>query len=287
MRYHPRARTHQRADALAPWSSVPRAIGEFVHIGYGVIGSPARALAAAVLAGTMPWPEPAHEGRLLPARRPGRGASHGLHHGPWRRCEQESTRLACGDLGADEPTSREGKGGDDYATDRAGSLGLFCRGLVTRLLAISADLGIADDLADGAKSAGELARAVGADPGALHRILRALASDGIFAEETPGVYRNTEASEGLRRGPRWHDFAHLLAGYGTARWASSQPQVSRPSTGSTALTSGAGSGGITRSARRSIGRCRVAGSGRSTRLPARSGVETRSSWTSAAATVPC
>ena len=57
-----------------------------------------------------------------------------------------------------------------------------------------------------------LAREVEADPDALHRMLRALASDGVFAEEAPGVYRNTEASEGLRRGTRWHDFAHLFGG---------------------------------------------------------------------------
>jgi len=83
---------------------------------------------------------------------------------------------------------------------------------VTRLLAITADLGIADALADGPRPVEELAREVGADPDALHRILRALASDGVFAEEKPGVYRNTEASEGLRRGTRWHDFAHLFGG---------------------------------------------------------------------------
>ena len=69
---------------------------------------------------------------------------------------------------------------------------------MTRLLAIAADLGVADALADGPRPVDELAREVGADPDALHRILRALASDGVFAEEAPRVYRNTEASEGLR-----------------------------------------------------------------------------------------
>ena len=89
---------------------------------------------------------------------------------------------------------------------------LFWGALVTRLLAIAADLGVADALADGPRPVDELAREVGADPDALHRILRALASDGVFAEEAPGVYRNTEASEGLRSGTRWHDFAHLFGG---------------------------------------------------------------------------
>jgi hypothetical protein len=89
---------------------------------------------------------------------------------------------------------------------------LFWGALVTRLLAIAADLGIADALADGPRPVDELAREAGADPDTLHRILRALASDGVFAEEAPGVYRNTQASEGLRRGTRWHDFAHLFGG---------------------------------------------------------------------------
>jgi DNA-binding Lrp family transcriptional regulator len=89
---------------------------------------------------------------------------------------------------------------------------LFWGALVTRLLAIAADLGVADALADGPRPVDELAREVGADPDALHRILRALASDGVFAEEAPGVYRNTEASGALRRGTRWHDFAHLFGG---------------------------------------------------------------------------
>ena len=83
---------------------------------------------------------------------------------------------------------------------------------MTRLLAITADLGIPDALADGPRSVEELAGEAGADRDTLHRILRALASDGVFAEVAPGVYRNTEASEGLRRGTRWHDFAHLFGG---------------------------------------------------------------------------
>ena len=89
---------------------------------------------------------------------------------------------------------------------------MFWGALLTRLLAIAADLGIADALADGPRAVDELARDSGADADALRRILRALASDGVFAEVEPGVYGNTAASEGLRRGTRWHDFAHLFGG---------------------------------------------------------------------------
>jgi hypothetical protein len=82
--------------------------------------------------------------------------------------------------------------------------------LATRALAIVADLGVADALAGGPRPVGDVAREVGAEPDTLHRLLRALASDGFFAEEEPGVFRNTDAS-GLLRGA-WGDCAHLFGG---------------------------------------------------------------------------
>lgn len=84
--------------------------------------------------------------------------------------------------------------------------------LATRALAIVADLGIADTLAAGPRSVAEVAREAGADPDALHRLLRALASDGVFAEAEPGVFENTESSEVLRSGGGWADFARLFGG---------------------------------------------------------------------------
>jgi DNA-binding Lrp family transcriptional regulator len=84
--------------------------------------------------------------------------------------------------------------------------------LATRTLGIAAELGVADALADGPRPVTELARETGADPGTLHRLLRALASDGVFAETEPGVFENTEASEVLRAGGGWDDFAHLFGG---------------------------------------------------------------------------
>jgi hypothetical protein len=83
--------------------------------------------------------------------------------------------------------------------------------LGTRALAIVADLDIPEALADGPRRVEELAREAGADTGTLHRLLRALASDGVFAEDGPGVFRNTEASEVLRESG-WGDFAHLFGG---------------------------------------------------------------------------
>jgi O-methyltransferase domain len=84
--------------------------------------------------------------------------------------------------------------------------------LATKALGVAAGLGVADALADGPRPVGDVAREVGADAGVLRRILRALASDGVFVEEEPGVFRNTDASELLRRGGGWREFAHLFGG---------------------------------------------------------------------------
>jgi O-methyltransferase domain/Dimerisation domain len=83
--------------------------------------------------------------------------------------------------------------------------------LGTRALALVADLRVADALAGGPRPADELARELDTDPDTLRRLLRALASDGVFAEDQPGVFRNTDASELLRR-EGWSDFAHLFGG---------------------------------------------------------------------------
>jgi hypothetical protein len=82
-------------------------------------------------------------------------------------------------------------------------------GLVSRALALVAELGIARALAHGPMGVTELAQATRANTDTLHRLLRALASDGIFAEDAPGIFRNTPASEVLAR-DGWDDFAHLF-----------------------------------------------------------------------------
>src|SRR5215216_2160342 len=83
--------------------------------------------------------------------------------------------------------------------------------LVTRALALAADLRLAHALSGGPRGADELARDTGADADTLDRILRALASDGIFAETAPGVFENSPVSD-LLRTDGWDDFAHLFGG---------------------------------------------------------------------------
>jgi hypothetical protein len=82
--------------------------------------------------------------------------------------------------------------------------------LASRVLGIVSDLGIPQALSAGPRPVAEVAREVGANEETLYRLLRALASDGVFLEEEPRVFRNSEASELLRSG--WGEFAHLFGG---------------------------------------------------------------------------
>jgi O-methyltransferase domain/Dimerisation domain len=98
--------------------------------------------------------------------------------------------------------------------------------LVTKALGTAADLGVADALSDRPRPVAELAVEMGVDPDVLHRILRALASDGVFAEVEPGVFANTEASELVRRdGGGWHEFAHLFGGVFLTATGTLDPQT--------------------------------------------------------------
>jgi len=89
--------------------------------------------------------------------------------------------------------------------------GLMRGALTTKALAIAADLRVAHALAAGPRPLAELAAESGADPDALHRVLRALASEGVFEEVEPGVFASTPASE-LLAAPGWEAFAHVFGG---------------------------------------------------------------------------
>jgi len=83
--------------------------------------------------------------------------------------------------------------------------------MTAKAIGWAADLKIAEALAEGPRPVAELALSTGVDAATLHRTLRALASDGVFAEDEPGVFRNTDASELLGR-DGWPEFAHLFGG---------------------------------------------------------------------------
>ncbi|QSA97634.1 methyltransferase [Methylococcus sp. EFPC2] len=70
----------------------------------------------------------------------------------------------------------------------------------SRALYVAARLDIAGILGDDRLSVAEIAGRTGADPDALHRLLRMLASVGVFREMSAGLYRNNKLSSCLRTG---------------------------------------------------------------------------------------
>jgi hypothetical protein len=95
---------------------------------------------------------------------------------------------------------------------------------VTKPIYVAAELGIADLLASGPMSIEELSRATATRPDGLYRLLRALASVGIFAEVEDSLFGLTPMAALLRSGAfratacsfnaEWNDRAwmHLLKG---------------------------------------------------------------------------
>ena len=69
---------------------------------------------------------------------------------------------------------------------------------ISRAIYIAAKLGIADLLRDGPRTAAELAAATGAHASSLYRVLRALASVGVFTEDEKRGFALTPLSETLR-----------------------------------------------------------------------------------------
>ena len=72
--------------------------------------------------------------------------------------------------------------------------------IVSTALYVATKLRIADHLADGPRSVAVLAAASGANEDALYRVLRALASVGVFQETSPRTFTNTPPSATLRKG---------------------------------------------------------------------------------------
>ena len=72
---------------------------------------------------------------------------------------------------------------------------------VSQSLYVAARLGVADHLKDGPKTVGEVARATGVNEAALYRVLRLLASVGVFAEAGGRTFSLSPLAEKLLSGP--------------------------------------------------------------------------------------
>ncbi len=84
------------------------------------------------------------------------------------------------------------------ASDPMALMNLTAGKCVTQALAVVAELGIADLLKDGAKSVVDIARAANASEDGIYRLLRALASVGLFAETGKRRFRLTPLGKLLR-----------------------------------------------------------------------------------------
>ena len=71
---------------------------------------------------------------------------------------------------------------------------------IARLTYVAADLRLADLLKDGPRTAEQLATATGVQAPALYRVLRALASVGVFAETKGGRFKLTPLAATLQTG---------------------------------------------------------------------------------------
>src|SRR4029077_15025136 len=69
---------------------------------------------------------------------------------------------------------------------------------VSQAIYVAAKLGIADLLTEGPKSSGELAAATGADAPSLFRLMRALASLGVFSHAGSDYFALSGLGEGLQ-----------------------------------------------------------------------------------------
>ena len=89
-------------------------------------------------------------------------------------------------------------GAEHQVPPAAAMMGLITGYWVSQAVGAVALLGVADQLGEAGRDSDDLARAVGAEPRALYRVLRLLASLGVFAETAPGSFALTPLGETLR-----------------------------------------------------------------------------------------
>jgi O-methyltransferase/methyltransferase family protein len=84
--------------------------------------------------------------------------------------------------------------------------------LVSRLLHLAATLKLSDHLVDGPKSAEELARATATNPQALYRVMRTLASLGLYTEDSTHRFSLKPLGEALKSGTVGYATTLIIAG---------------------------------------------------------------------------
>jgi len=102
------------------------------------------------------------------------------------------------DVADRESASLNAAGEEPSASARATLLRIGLGFAAAQSLSVAAELGIADLLAAGPGTVEALAAATGTEPGALRRLMRLLAAEGIFAEDASGTFAQTPLSDALR-----------------------------------------------------------------------------------------
>ncbi len=105
----------------------------------------------------------------------------------------------------------------DLADPRSRLLGLINGFRISQALHVAAVLRLSDHLAEGPRTVADLAAVTGADPGSLHRLLRALATAGVYAEAPDGRFASTAVGDELRTGAEGIGDWVVFAG-GTLMW---------------------------------------------------------------------
>ncbi|MCK5944811.1 MAG: methyltransferase, partial [Planctomycetes bacterium] len=102
---------------------------------------------------------------------------------------------------------------------------------ISKMVHVVAELGLADQLGGGRRTADELAAASGVDGTRLYRVLRALAGVGVFEEDADGRFGLTELGATLRsdRPDSMHGFARMMpASYNWQAWDALMVGVREP-----------------------------------------------------------
>jgi SAM-dependent methyltransferase len=101
---------------------------------------------------------------------------------------------------------------DELTQSRAALAGMLFGFQPAQVLYAAAELGLADLVADEARTSDDLAAATGTDADALHRLLRAMAGLGLVDEVEPGRFRLAAHGLALRSGPQGLRSLALLFG---------------------------------------------------------------------------
>ena len=106
---------------------------------------------------------------------------------------------------------------------------------VSRIVFVAAKLGLADRLAEGPKSAADLAGSTGAHSRSLHRLMRTLAGLGILSERADHSFSLTPLGEALKTGAPGSARSSILSLAGQWAWRAWEEFPHSVNTGDTAM----------------------------------------------------